>query len=230
MLIFRSQFKLTERERQALRRICLFTVTLYARAWFSAPNSCDAPYNDLCLHQALESYRTVDNQVAEIALRKLRGHLWYLSEDLVGLTFFSNSVDDYEKQAMADALKKPKTKSDLRRVDPKAVVTFLSITLSHFVTERTMNLFDALTIKSEFLSTQAALWSENPAYLEGKRKVAGLWVINDCAERAVKLATDFNSTLTKDDDQRQLIYQVVEYHRQLITVPRMKDFVQHLQD
>jgi len=47
--LFRAQFKLTAHELQALRRICLFTVTIYARAWLNAPNSCDAPLNDLLL-------------------------------------------------------------------------------------------------------------------------------------------------------------------------------------
>lgn len=47
MFCFREQFKMNPHELQALRRICLFTVTVYVRAWFSAPDSCSAPWNDL---------------------------------------------------------------------------------------------------------------------------------------------------------------------------------------
>ena len=54
MCLFREQFKLTAAEQQALRRICLFTVTIYVKAWFTAPNTCDAPLNDLILLQTLE--------------------------------------------------------------------------------------------------------------------------------------------------------------------------------
>ena len=78
--LFCEQFKLTSQELQALRRICLFTLTIYVKVWQSAPSSCDAPLNDLCLLQSLESYAEVDSQVSEVALKKMRGHLWYLSE------------------------------------------------------------------------------------------------------------------------------------------------------
>ena len=36
---------------------------------------------------------------------------------------------------------------------------------------------------------------------------------NDCAERAVKLATDYSKSLTKDSQERSKIYQVVEAER-----------------
>jgi hypothetical protein len=48
------------------------------------------------------------------------------------------------------------------------------------------------------------------------KTVGALNVLNDCAERAVRLATDFNKVLTKSDEQRQLLYQVVEHHQKLL--------------
>ena len=48
------------------------------------------------------------------------------------------------------------------------------------------------------------------------KTVRALKVVNDCAERAVRLVTDFNKVLTKSDEQRQLLYQVVEYHQKLL--------------
>lgn len=69
---FREQFKLTAQELQALQRICLFTITIYVMPWFNATSSSNAPYNDLCLLQKLESYVTVDKKVAQVALKKLK--------------------------------------------------------------------------------------------------------------------------------------------------------------
>jgi hypothetical protein len=37
-------------------------------------------------------------------------HLWYLTEDLVGLAFFSDDVPEERKQAMLSALQKPARK------------------------------------------------------------------------------------------------------------------------
>lgn len=40
-------------------------------------------------------------------------------------------------------------------------------------------------------------------------------VVNDKAERGVKLIQDFNDTLTKDEDQKQFLLQVVTECRRL---------------
>lgn len=52
-------------------------------------------------------------------------------------------------------------------------------------------------------------------YIVAQKRVQALQVVNDIAERAVKLASDFNGKLTKDPDQEQFLLQVVEYHRSL---------------
>ena len=59
----------------------------------------------------------------------MRAYLWYLSEDLIGLALFYDCILESEKEAMVDALKKPKLKEDIRRVDPKSVVTFQTKTV-----------------------------------------------------------------------------------------------------
>jgi len=103
ILLFREQFKMYAKELQALRRIWLFTITLYVKAWFTAPVTCDAPYNDLCMLQSMESFRSIDIQVAEVALHKMKAHLWYISEDLAELSLFSDkALADEKKQMVTD--------------------------------------------------------------------------------------------------------------------------------
>ena len=89
-----------------------------------------------------------------------------------------------------------------------------------------MNLFTALKIDPTFLKDDPATWPSCPAYVDAKQKVASMKVINDCTERAVKLATDFNNALTHDEAHRQLVFQIVEYHRQLMTIPLKKNYIQ----
>jgi len=186
--LFREQFKLTSQELQALRRDCLFNLTIYVKAWLSAPRSYDEQLNDLCLLHSLESYAEIDSQVSEVALRKMRGHLWYLSEDLLGLAF-SDRVSDSEKQAMVDALKKPKLHKDVRRVDPKSVTVFQTMTLSNIVTENLLHLFMAMRTDPACITGNPSAWCQCAEYASAKQ-ITGLKVINDCAERAVKLTTD----------------------------------------
>lgn len=147
-----------------------------------------------------------------------------MSKDLVGLAFFSDHVLDSEKQAMVDALKKPKLQEDLRRVDSKLVTAFQTMTLSNFVTENSLHLFTAMRINPTCIAGNPSSWCQCPEYVSAKQKIMGLKVINDCAERAVKLATDFNNTFTNDEMQRQLVFQIVEYHRKHMTQPLKRNY------
>ncbi|ESN96825.1 hypothetical protein HELRODRAFT_178620 [Helobdella robusta] len=53
------------------------------------------------------------------------------------------------------------------------------------------------------------LWSNNEEYLKSKKIVDGLKVTNDTAEKGVKLITDYNSCITKEEDQKQYFLQVI---------------------
>jgi len=125
---------------------------------------------------------------------------------------------------MVDALKKPELADDVRKVDAKSVSSFQSKTLSDFVTERSMNLFRALKIDASFLEKPPSTREECPDYISAKRNVMGLKVINDCAEQAVKLATDFNNSFTHDETQQQLIFQIVEFHHHEMPQPQKKNY------
>ena len=70
-----------------------------------------------------------------------------------------------------------------------------------------MQLFEILT------GWPPAEWDTNPDYIEFRNFVRTVKVTNDCAERAVKLATDYSKSLTKDSQERSKIYQVVEAER-----------------
>ena len=111
----------------------------------------------------------------------------------------------------------PPTKKDLRRVnlDVKAGPKTADLKLSLFVTQRSQNLFSKLMV-------------DTPRTLEDleimPQALAALKVVNDAAERAVKLATDYNVALTKSEEERQFIFRVVQHHRQEYQ-PTKKSFV-----
>lgn len=131
-------------ELDALRRINIFATTVYVKHWFESPNAADVPLNDLGLMKTLQTYQeTVDKPIAEAAMNKLSKRLWYFSENLVCLAFFSDAADDSEKLTMIEALKKPARKKDLQRAKCKAT-SVDAIMLSDFVTKRSLNLFQVL--------------------------------------------------------------------------------------
>jgi len=98
--------------------------------------------------------------------------------------------------------------------------------LSQFVSKRSLNLFTALKLDCSFLSTDPNVWDARDDFKVAKQTVMALRVVNDCAEHAVKPATDYNMALTGNEEQRQLIFQVVEYHRKQITAPAKRKFTE----
>ena len=96
--------------------------------------------------------------------------------------------------------------------------------MSDFVTGNSLHLFDSLRIDTIFLEKSPRTWPDCPEYIAAKQRIMNLKVINDCAERAVKLASDFNNTLTYNEEQRQLVLQIVEYHSQHVTEPIKKSY------
>ena len=212
---FRHQFHLSRRELDSLRRICLFVCTIYATFWFAAPMAPAAPINDLRMLQLVEQFANVDSKVSSVAEKKMRLHLWYLSEDLAGLSLFCNDISAHDRIAIANALQhEPHTfDQPVRRLSPSQTESFQDKTISNFITPRSINLFDALSLPREFLTAAIDTWVERDDFKAACKTIRALKVVNDSAERAIKLATDFNEVLTKNDEQRQLLYQVVEYHR-----------------
>lgn len=214
-----ANFAISKHQEQAIQRLCTFLVSVYVRHWFEAPYAADAPINDLLLVKEIEAYgQLVDADVAGKAMQKVKGHLWYLSEDLVGLALFSKKVSPDEKKEMLENMASvPPTKKDLRRVNlnVKAGPKTADLKLSLFVTQRSQNLFSKLMV-------------DTPRTLEDleimPQALAALKVVNDAAERAVKLATDYNVALTKSEEERQFIFRVVQHHRQEYQ-PTKKSFV-----
>ena len=71
---------------------------------------------------------------------------------------------------------------------------------------------------SSFLSKPPAQWNEDESYQMVKRRVQHLRVVNDTAEWDVKLFEDYNAVLTRDEEEKQFLVQIVEANRK--AVPR----------
>jgi len=134
-----------------------------------------------------------------------------------------NDVSDEVKEAIVSALKKQPLPADFRRLAPKQIPKFRKLSIDQFVTRRSLNLFESHCLPQEFLSAAVSTWTERADYNATCKTVGALNVLNDCAERAVRLATDFNKVLTKSDEQRQLLYQVVEHHQKLLPTGATKE-------
>lgn len=212
--LFRSQLSLTIREKKEIRRFVNFALFMYIPAWFAAPVAAAAPRNDLCFLRKMEDYAThVDKSVGEAASTVFKRHLWYLSQHLVSLALFDDGTTSNVKSMMITAMKNvtgpenPCKRTNLQLEDLKTK------TLADFCSSSSFFLFDRLGIKPDFLESDPSTWESNEDYMAGNRLVSSLSVVNDRAERGVALMQRYNQALTKDEDQREYLLQVVEKHR-----------------
>ena len=84
--------------------------------------------------------------------------------------------------------------------------------LEDLVNEDSWFFFTALKINPSFLSYPSFIWSTFPEFEEAKATIQSLPVINDSAERGVKLASDFLHNARKEANLQNLL-QVVEKNR-----------------
>ena len=78
-------------------------------------------------------------------------------------------------------------------------------------------MFSVLDVATDWLSKPAVDWSSDSAFLVAERFVRTVKVVNDAAERGVKLISDFATIVTTDPEQRAWLLQGVEHHRKLFS-------------
>ena len=76
-----------------------------------------------------------------------------------------------------------------------------------------------------WLSRPASEWSSDTNFGIMAKFVRQLQVVNDPAERSVKLIDDFARKITMDENQRQFLLQSVEKNRQEVPVMKKGAFV-----
>ena len=85
--------------------------------------------------------------------------------------------------------------------------------IKDLVSSKSWEFFTILKLPADWLELAPAKWSDNENYLKARKFVQTVKVTNDCAERGIKLATDYAKCLTKDSSMRSKIFQVVEADR-----------------
>jgi len=185
--LFRSQFK---QEEIGIRDIVIFSVRLYVQAWITAPSAIAAPLNDLQLMNNLLQYSSVHPGISAATAKKFSNHMWYLSEELVGLALFDSRVFSSTKRLMVESFSKQGTDAPMKHPEV-GLETFPTRTLDSFVTSNSMNLFHCLQLPNDFLSTDPDTWEIQDGYINAKRRLSTLKVVNDSAERGVQLIRVF---------------------------------------
>lgn len=211
IFLFREEFRLTKKEYDGIRDICIFIKLLYVKIWFSSTNAITAPNQDLNFIKSVMKYSEIDLSVSNAVLRKLTKHLWYLAEENVALSFFDAEVTILEKQRMVENLnlQEPIIKLKQSR-EIQNIQSISEACLSDFVSHRTKNLFSVFGLAFDFLQEHPTSWEANDDYQESLLYCSKLFSVNDTAERGVKFMKEYNRILTNNETEKQLLLQIVE--------------------
>lgn len=199
VFMFLEQFTVSRKDATNLRDVCVFVVRFYV----------------------IHAYANIDKVISSAVTKKFGTHLWYLGDETIALAFFDDNVTTEEKRMMRDTfLAQPEIDESTTIfrlvIPPSRMHNIHEWQLHNFITENTINFFDRFKFSTEFLQKDPTEWSADETYTQMKDDLRYLEVVNDHAERAVKLFTDFNRSLTKNEEQKQYLLQVVTDYRKRV--------------
>ena len=211
-----------------LKDFVTFVCHVYCDWWLQCQSARRAPFLDLCLYKTLLKYETVNSVIAKSALRALNRHLWYLTQEMVVLALFDSNVPNKDRQDMADRLLLLKPESlptmPVNRFGkgygkPRFPSLDADTSLADLLGHDSWFTVQMLKLDVSFLDLPVFEWEETESYSDGLKIIKNVKVLNDSAERAVKLTTDFIDK-ARSEDHFQNILQVVEKERK--TTPDLR--------
>lgn len=159
MFMFKTQFKMSKREENALRRIIIYTIRFHIKAWFTSGNAIAAPNHDLNFMKDIYKYQTIDPEISKLAVKKFCNHLWYLSDETIALALFDQCVSLNEKRKMTKQLVSYMMVSEEDSPSVKRyhliqsqTAQFCEMNLNDFITTNTSSFFQRFNISTSFLS------------------------------------------------------------------------------
>ena len=184
--------------------------TPFGRPWFEASSIPAAATNDLLLYKSLLKFKKINKAVSTKTSTSLNRHTWYLTEDLISFSLFNDDIPVEERTLLAAKISREAAPGDLEIRKPTLPTITKDSQLLDFAGGRSRLLFDLLELSTDFLQHDDCHLSDD--YKTCKTALRSLSAINDSAERAIALATRFNTTITRDEASHQELLQVVEFH------------------
>jgi hypothetical protein len=80
--------------------------------------------------------------------------------------------------------------------------------LLKLVNHKSKHFMERFGISIAFLKLYPNTWTNLSEFIEGKKTVSDLKIVNDPAEHSIKLTEEFNHKIKKDKDQKQFILKV----------------------
>lgn len=156
-----------------------------------------------------------DSEPATAAMKKANNHRWHPTQEPAPSTPFSSRPSTTKSVKEETAAKLPETEKpeSHRRGKPVLPTIGGSTTLTDLAGPDPHPPPDAPGAETDWSSQPVDTRKEHDGHRVAEKLVRSVKVVNDDAERGVKLMYDFATQITTDPEQRGCLLQVVEYHR-----------------
>ena len=225
---------LSTEQMSAVTRMRMF-VGLFHGYWFlRCAIASQAPLQDIQAIQAMKQYAEFDSEVAEQVLASFGRHPWYLCQELVVFSLLDKNVPEQERKAVAEALLEAKEEVSVDTFQP-GKPEFPPVTgnqfwpegsdpadrpgLHQFVGPKSWLIFERLGLRDiegamDWLKLSVGDWELMTGFKKYKAFVENLTVVNDPAERGIKLIQDFVESSTDEKTRQDLLLAVSEDRKQ----------------
>ena len=226
-------------QRRLIHRMAIFIGVYYTKYFLRSRIASFAPQDDYKLFCQMNSFKAEDEEIANAVLESLSRHMWYfsispylvnfpvsyifvyryLTEELVVLSLFNESLSPYIRTVMAKKIfstNRLQTFPITKPVFPKIAIDNIP-ELYDFIGPNSWLIFSLLKLdrNQDWMQLPSQYWDLMTDYRTARDFVRSLEVTNDCAERGVKIINDFKD-VTEDEEQLQYALQVIEHHRRLV--------------
>ena len=210
-------FKLSPEEKEQVDKVTEFAVLFYTKYWLETPLPASAARHDLEFMGHMLQYRQARPTIAYSVLQSCYRHLWYITPQLITLALADKDLEDNSKEQIAVALH---SYQQQQIVSGKPAFPLLAEgpeqtrrNMASLVTADSWLIFQLLGL--EVPQTPASMWHLFEEFKTLQKFATNISVCNDIAERGIHLMSDFISRC-ETEDQRQALFQCVEFHRNLV--------------
>lgn len=168
----------------------------------------------------LENYKTINKDIADKAISKILNHLYYLNEECVGFCLFDERINAETKAKLVAKMSVDTSENVDEEEDIPKKLVLKKENLSNFVSrdysvillelfsKNTKKIFQRFHIPVDFFKQDPDSWNMLEDYVIGKNIVKNLNIVNDSAERGIKLIQEYHGKITKDEKQKQHLMKV----------------------
>ena len=192
-----------------LQRTANFCALFYGPWFLQSAVSQSAPRMDIEIIAQMKMFRKFDGVASEAVLKAMQLQAWYLNAFMIAMTLADDDADIDDRSAIARKLLQTEIPTEFTVGKPTFPVICEELKLVDLVGEDTWFLFHVQGMEQEdrhkWLEKEVMSWNDDPDYRAFQTYIKNIDVVNDRAERGVKLIQDFVKSSRNENDLQDLL-------------------------